>query len=590
MFTSRTLVEVLALATTASLLVVPAVAQTTKNPKLDPAVNFCKRYQHQSAITDKTLFIDGGTEWFHDDPIVWGPATLGINTYLVTTDMTDSWDWKGNISQTAIYKTREPGRKTGFVPALNGGAIWPNANQTSLYFYGGTTNSSLQNFSLYEDPQPDTQTLWKYNIAEKFWDPVDYRKGSPDVTRASYGGNVVASKLNKAYYLGGVLDTGSTDLTGDLQSPRFLDGLLEFDFSTESVRNISTSGLGARARAYSQLVYIPNYGKTDTAAPQGKKGILVAIGGEMKSSQIIDVSGTRRGDPVPMSDIAIYDIGTETWYVQQAEPHALEFPASRVDHCIVVKPAPDNSSYAIYMYGGTNYNGTRVARPLDDVWILAVPSFQWIKIFEGESPRWGHTCHVAPQGRQMITVGGLGTGYTAEFNDSRCDWEAKSVALYDLTTLQWGSAFLAHSDPYQLPVEVAHRINGTQAGGGTIIAPPGGWSNPDLQELFVYTPPPPKKSNKGAIIGGVVGGIAGFALLILAAFFFYRRCLRRTDRPNPPPPEAPGWAKPELEGGLVDGSESPKSETPTGPKVFYEIDGRVHRLELGDKEIPTELP
>ncbi|KAJ6262959.1 hypothetical protein Dda_1517 [Drechslerella dactyloides] len=585
MFSSKTLVKVLALATTASLHVVPAIAQNskTKSPKIDPVVNFCKRYQHQSAITDKTLFIDGGTQWFHDDPIVWGPTTEGINTYLVTTDMSDSWDWKGNISQTAIYKTREPGRKIGFVPALNGGAIWPNANQSSLYFYGGTTNSSLRNFSLYEDPESDAQTLWKYNIEEKFWDPVDYTKGSSEVTRASYGGSVVAPKLNKAYYLGGIVDRGSTDNSGDLQSPRFLDGLLEFDFGTESVRNISTLGLGNRARAYSQVVYIPNYGNGSPSAPGGRKGILVAIGGEMKSSQIVDVSGTRRGDPVPMSDIAIYDIETDNWYVQQAEPHANEFPATRVDHCIVTKSAPDNSSHAI----------NKKAKHLDDVWILAVPSFQWIKIFEGESPRYGHTCHVAPQGRQMITVGGLGTGYTADFNDSRCDWEAKSVALYDLTTLQWGSAFLAHSDPYQLPVEVAHRINGTQSGGGSIISPPKGWSNPDLQQLFVESPSPPKKTNKGAIAGGVVGGVIGLAFIISAAFYVHRRYIRRLDRPVPPPPEAQQWAKPELE-GCIDGGETPKTETPTGPTIFYEIDGKVHRQELDPtsvrREVPTELP
>ncbi|EPS43622.1 hypothetical protein H072_2455 [Dactylellina haptotyla CBS 200.50] len=589
MLRSSVVNNVLALAATALLLVAPAVTQSTsKSPKLDPAENFCKRYQHQSAMTSKTLFIDGGTEWFHDDRLVWdGVITQGINTYLVTTNMSDSWDWKGNISQPVVYKTTEPGRKTGYVPSLNGGAIWPNKNETHLYFYGGTTNSSLSNFSLYSTPESDRQTLWKYNIADKFWDPVDYAPGSSDITRAAFGASVVAPELNKAYYLGGVIDRGSTDKSGDIQAPRFLDGLLEFDFETEAVRNISTTELGNRARAYSQIVYIPNYGISNSSAE--RKGILVSIGGEVKSSQIVDVSGTRRGDPVAMSDIAIFDIETEKWYVQQAAPHANQFPATRTDHCIVVKSSPDNTTQAIYMYGGVTWDSNRKAKYIDDVWILTLPSFRWIKIYEGEGPRYGHTCHVAPKGRQMITVGGLGQAYTADVNGS-CDWETRSVGIYDLTTLQWGSAYLAHTDEYLLPVEVAQKINGTQMGEGTITAPLDGWSNPDIRSLFIeIAPPNEKKSNKGAIAGGIVGGVIGLGLIIAAVYYYYRRYIKQSDRPFIPPPEGQQWVKPELEGGFA-----PSPTTEEGPSIIYEIDDgkKVGPVEMDTKnrEVPLEMP
>ncbi|KAF3910491.1 hypothetical protein ABW20_dc0110071 [Dactylellina cionopaga] len=291
-----------------------------------------------------------------------------------------------------------------------------------------------------------------------------------------------------------------------------------------------------------------------------------------------------------MSDIALYDIATENWYVQQAEPHALEFPAPRTDHCIVVKNAPDNSSSTIYMYGGVTYDTNRNPRYLDDVWILTLPSFQWIKIFEGESPRYGHTCHVAPKGRQMITVGGLGRDYTANFNETKCDWETKSVALYDLTTLQWGSAFLAHSEPYELPVEVAQKVNGTQAGGANIISPPGDWSNLDIRALFVQDEvPKQKKSNTGAIAGGVVGGLAGLGLIIAGVFFYHRRYIKKSDRPIPPPPEGQQWIKPELEGPI--NVHSPKTEGE--PTTFYEIDDGTRKpepVEAKGKEIPSELP
>ncbi|KAF3937726.1 hypothetical protein ABW19_dt0202924 [Dactylella cylindrospora] len=578
---------------TTLLFVAPVIAQQTSNrsPKLDPAENFCKRYQHQSAITDNALYIDGGTMWFHDDPIIWGPATQGINTYLIATDMSDSWDWKGNISQTSIYKTREPGRKSGYVPSLNAGAIWPNSNQSHLYFYGGTTNSSLSNFTLYAEPESDKETLWKYDVVKKFWDPVQYAIGSSRVTRASFGGSVVAPKLNKAYYLGGVVDRGSTDKTGNLQAPRFIDGMLEFDFETESVRNISSDGLGNRARAYSQMVYIPNYGTAN--ATMGKKGILVSLGGEVKSSQIVDVSGNRRGDPVLMSDVAIYDIETEQWHVQQASPHANDFPAPRTDHCLVVAAAPDNSSYNIYMYGGMN---NRDKDLLDDVWILTLPSFQWIKIFEGESPRYGHNCHVAPSGRQMITVGGLGDYYTANFNDSNCDWESKSVALYDLTTLQWSSQYLAHLGDYKLPTEIWQRVGGNESGYANVTGPlDGKWSSSEIKALFVddTLPPPPGQSPTAAIAGGVIGGLVGVGLIAAAAFYYYRRYIKKVDRPVPPPAEGHQWIKPELEGsGGTTDAFSPKMEAPV---VYYEIDDGVKEqikspIETKGKEIPLEMP
>ncbi|KAF3906911.1 hypothetical protein AA313_de0202495 [Arthrobotrys entomopaga] len=601
MIGSRVLVDVLAFTATALLLVSSTTAATTKKestktapattptqistPQLDPVVNFCKRYQHQSAITSNTLFIDGGAEWFHDDPIVWGPATPGINTYLVTTDMSDSWDWKGNISQTSIFKTTQPGRKIGYVPSLDGGAIWPNQNETHLYLYGGTTNSSLSNFTLYEAPESDAQTLWKYSIADRAWDPVAYAKGSPFITRASFGASVVAPNLNKAFYLGGILDKGSTDLTGDLMAPRFLDGLLEFDFETEAVRNISTLGLGSRARSYSQMVYIPEYGNTNNVT--GKKGgVLVVIGGEQKSSQIIDVNGNRRGDPVAMSDIALYDIATESWFVQQASPHANEFPRTRTDHCVVVRSAPDGSSQNIYVYGGIYWDTKHNATYLDDVWILTLPSFQWIKIYEGESPRYGHTCHIAPEGRQMITVGGLGGYYTANFNDSQCDWETKSVALYDLTTLSWGSAYMAYGK-YQLPVEVAQRVNGTQDGGAAIVSPTGGWSSLDIQALFV-PPRVVKKSHTAAIVGGVIGGLAGVGFIIAAGYFYYQRYIKKADRPIPPPPEKPQWVKPELEGTL-----DPTSPNKDHSGMLHEIGDGAFKpapVEAKGREIPSELP
>lgn len=65
------------------------------------------------------------------------------------------------------------------------------------------------------------------------------------------------------------------------------------------------------------------------------------------------------------------------------------------------------------------------------------------------------TCHLVGN-RQMITVGGAGT---AAIN-KECDWERKSVAIYDLSALIWGSVFTHDAAPYEVPPKITSRIGG----------------------------------------------------------------------------------------------------------------------------------
>jgi hypothetical protein len=41
-------------------------------------------------------------------------------------------------------------------------------------------------------------------------------------------------------------------------------------------------------------------------------------------------------------------------------------------------PSPDNSSYNIHIYSGDQPGNT-----YDDVWALLIPSFIWVKMYEG---------------------------------------------------------------------------------------------------------------------------------------------------------------------------------------------------------------
>lgn len=78
-----------------------------------------------------------------------------------------------------------------------------------------------------------------------------------------------------------------------------------------------------------------------------------------------------------MTQIYVYDIATRSLTSQVAQGMN-GTPGLRYDGCSVVKMAPDNTSYNIYMQGGTNDNET-----LNDIWVLSIPSFTWIDITTG---------------------------------------------------------------------------------------------------------------------------------------------------------------------------------------------------------------
>lgn len=143
------------------------------------------------------------------------------------------------------------------------------------------------------------------------------------------------------------------------------------------------------------------------------------------------------------------DDGAGTWHRQQATG---DVPDSRADFCLVTATAPDNSSYNIYMYGGRDDG-----RTFDQVYVLSLPSFQWIKVWEGSSPKWGHTCHTVGSGSsQMITVGGVpDTDFT-----NGCDWETKGVGIYNMSNGIWGSVYDAFDESYQVLPQVYRKIGG----------------------------------------------------------------------------------------------------------------------------------
>src|ERR1700761_980218 len=109
------------------------------------------------------------------------------------------------------------------------------------------------------------------------------------------------------------------------------------------------------------------------------------------------------------------------------------------------KPVKFWLTFCRYLYGGQDPIEAKI---YDDVYILTLPTFRWIKLFQGDSPRFGHTCHLVGS-RQLLTVGGIDNFNTTK----KCDWEAKSVAILDLSSKTWGSVYNANAPPYTVTQE-----------------------------------------------------------------------------------------------------------------------------------------
>lgn len=123
--------------------------------------------------------------------------------------------------------------------------------------------------------------------------------------------------------------------------------------------------------------------------------------------------------------------------------------------CSVVAPAPDKSSFNIYIYGG--YDGqVPDDRPSDAVYVLSLPTFKWIKVYDGESNhgRYGHKCF-RPYPDKMLVIGGT---YTTP---SLCV-PGGLIQVFNLNTLKFQDVYDPQEwEDYKVPDMISGQIGGT---------------------------------------------------------------------------------------------------------------------------------
>ncbi|KAL1647407.1 hypothetical protein SLS58_002735 [Diplodia intermedia] len=486
----------------------------------------------------------------------------GTISKLLRIDMRDNWDWKTNITIQALQKAEN--EETGsYPPSLVRGALFEGPrNQSKIYTYGGTTFFGNASFGEQDSPASNTYSLWSYDTSAHVWDQYDVTKGSP--LRPNRGSSAEAPTHGLSFYLNGQIDAGSSAVSEASlgNNTEFLDGMIVLNTVDTSSRNLSTATLGD-ARVAGGLQFIDAI---------GSNGALIAIGGLRRNENQTEV--------ITLDHVHLCDDFTanSTWYRQSATG---DIPPPRSDFCIVAASAPDNSSHNMYiyrpplsqprstradapansyLYGGIDpTNTTTTTAPIlyDDIHILSLPSFTWTRVFGGESPRWGHTCHLVGA-RQMLTVGGTMDAFVydvetrgaqaAAINASAltCDWETKGVAVLDMSTLKWGSVFDAYAAAYRVPDDVVRAIGGGADGGGaTATAPAGGFEETAVAAMFsrrvvAATPPPSPSGDSGAaddrdiapgtVAGAVVGGVAAVGLLLGVCLCILRRKRRAREK------------------------------------------------------------
>ncbi|KAF4339537.1 hypothetical protein FBEOM_6531 [Fusarium beomiforme] len=470
----------------------------------DPAKDFCRRFGHQTAVVDRKLYIDGGL-------VNWKPLDTNPKNY------TNSWlVWHDlyHNSKDDMPQIHTNLSKNASIPSVHGGALWADTVNYRLFLFGGE----------FFGESPTTSHLMSYDIWYDQWH--DFGAPSADIKRVSYGAATTVKERGEGYYYGGYLSRASVpDWTGDR---RATSDLVRYNMDSNTWAKLS--GPDDINRAEGAMVFIP----------ASDRGMLVYFGGLQDPGN----NGTMVSQP--LDEIFLFDIISNNWHVQKANG---TIPEDRGRFCAGAVWAEDRSSYNIYLNGGLGLDGPG----FDDVYILSLPSFTWIKSYPldrngtGEYPSHSLSCDVVNKGSQMLTIGGA-------FPDggSTCDvdevWGVHNIDLGNRIKSNFKKVWAGYEPTlfgYKVPSFVTSVIGGKEDGGATKLKPDYGFVDHDLGTLLSMkavfasrtrlddgrvepgTDTSDKASSKksglstGAIVGIAVG--AGILLVVLAGLWLMRR-------------------------------------------------------------------
>ncbi|KAK2755748.1 hypothetical protein FQN54_005898 [Arachnomyces sp. PD_36] len=520
------------------------------------SVFMCYWTQLRATILQNTLYIDGGELWWQQKLSDGTDGQLqndgNPNGTIYSFDLGISFNKTSNITGLFTDLSKSGGGfASNLAPNYVDGAILSNDNEYILY--GGLI---LGTDSM--DPPASDQVVvyegYQDGANAEVWAPnFSHETLTDDVNRyVAAGASVSAPSENLGFYFSGVRSADWGPITQiEYSANTTSNNLITVDMSSmaeEVWSNKTVSAETAPGRASGELVWIP----------VSDSGVLVAIGGVinpedkfraglLNDSQIEDSKSTSPGF---METLPIYDIENNNWYSQNTTG---DIPGQLAQFCSVVAAASDGSSYNVYIYGG--YDGLESSnRASDDVYILSIPSFRWIKAREGSDTqgRRSHRC-VKPYPDQMFVIGGrlsadatcVTDGIMRVFNLNDLDFQD------DYDPLKWSE--------YKVPKAVTDVIGGDADGGATETSPENSWDDDELSGIFgkayakdikTYypyeptTPGDPSTTDTstpdgdggggglplwvGPVIGVLLGLIATSGVIMAWVFFRRRRRTRRS--------------------------------------------------------------
>ncbi|KAF4450892.1 hypothetical protein F53441_6031 [Fusarium austroafricanum] len=465
----------------------PTVAQfdAWKNGQISTEI--CTWKQPRAIMIRDMVYLDGGdikwTAYMNDGKTITGLDTGNNEGIILNFNLSTPFNTTTNVTKIlldkpAMSKARGgSGNSNGAAPNFIDGALL--GNDAEFFLYGGDL---LQNNDLYQAPDKDKvlgYQAYQYGPDKPTWRPsfVD-GKLSKGVTRyVAYGGAANVPSENLAFYFSGLRSPSqgafftndpknrATNVSNTLITLNMEEQLYE-TWTNTTLKNV-------KGRSNAEVVWVP----------VGKKGVLVVLGGVVypewagRSGKSANESESEKQSPEFMQTIDIYDIESKSWYQQETK----DGPGTRTRGCAVVATASDRSSFNIFYYGG--FDGIHPLESFsDDVWVLSLPSFTWIKINEGKSlhSRAGHKCFM-PYPDQMLVFG----GYTSLAGNSISCLDKGPIVNFNVTSGQWLEGY----DPdeygdYGVHEKIHSEIGGNAAGGATATAPADGWSTSALKDIF----------------------------------------------------------------------------------------------------------
>ncbi|MCJ1465552.1 hypothetical protein MMC07_004170 [Pseudocyphellaria aurata] len=542
--------------------------ESRQAPGVVATSDFLRRAGHASVVAGDWVYIDGGEFSVMSD----GKPDYQYSTTILSIDLSQTW----SNSTVTIHSTYKP---TG-VPNLTHSSLWYDEREDLLYsgFAGRAPTFG-------DRPWPSNSSLWSFKpdgAGSGSWDKVI---DSDSLVWHSFTRPcqpMMAFGSGSAYVLGGFESWQTRSPWDDSFYNTALPGLVQFNLTTRTFSNSTAGGYSFYGTAErGAMHYVSSF---------GPDGLFVVMGGDDAWHPQPDGSSL-----IELETISIYDPSSRQWFNQTTTGN---IPQRRKEFCLA-GIASNNGTYEIFMYAGWGGDLGKSAIPFDEIYILTLPAFHWLKVdYPPQQPRHALTCH-AVGGSQILTIGGLDSNsnhtmdaeiYHSTF-DTSPDPFAQGLAIFNMTALKFANQYTAKASPY-VQSDMVRRYHATRP--ATKFDSPGlaklldithfsNTTNPSVTKSdvlpsstgFPDSSNPSKRTPIGAIAGGVVGGVAVLALV--GALILFARKRRRLRESEPP--------------SHLEVSGESKRQQPRGPQEMYQMPGEMGGnpvAELGARS-PVEL-